>query len=134
MESLISNVTNVTNKIQDKIKDATEYIQENIPYPSPSPSPSPFQDQDQSKIQSGGKRTKKNRRRKHLKGGNFRAHSPSNGLAAHASPISGIQTAKFYTVGGKRRKSKCKKHHCKKHHCNKHHCNKHHRHTSKCRR
>ena len=71
----------------------------------------------------GGKRTKKNRRT-HLKGGNFRAHSPSNGLAAHASPISGIQTPKFHTVGGKRRKSKCKKHHC----------NKHHRHTSKCRR
>jgi hypothetical protein len=77
---------------------------------------------------SGGKRTKKNRRT-HLKGGNFHASSPSNGLAAHASPIQNIPTPKFHTVGGKRRKSKCNKHHC-----NKHHCNKHHRHTSKCRR
>lgn len=66
---------------------------------------------------TGGKRTKK--RRKHLKGGNFRAHTPSNGFSANASHISGIRTASFKTVGGKRRRSKCYKHH---------------HHTSKCRR
>jgi len=65
--------------------------------------------------QGGRRRT---RRRKH-KGGNFRSHTQSNGLAANASHISGIQTASFKTVGGKRRRSKCKKHHP---------------HTSKCRR
>ena len=68
------------------------------------------------------------RRKTHkYKGGNFRAHSPSNGLAAHAATVSGIRTASFKTVGGKRRRSN-------KHPCKKHHRNKHHHHTSKCRR
>ena len=66
----------------------------------------------------GGKTRKKHR------GGNFRAHSPTHGLAASASSVSGIRTASFKTVGGKRRRSKGKKHPCKKHH----------HHTSKCRR
>ena len=47
------------------------------------------------------------RRRRKYGGGSFRAYTPSHGISVHASPISGIQTAKAHYVGGRyRRRSK----------------------------
>jgi hypothetical protein len=58
----------------------------------------------------GRKRT----RRRHMRGGNFKDNTPTTGLAAHASPISGVKTAQPHNwVGGKtkrRRHSKSRRH------------------------
>jgi len=46
----------------------------------------------------GRKRT----RRRHMRGGNFKDNTPTTGLAAHASPISGVKTAQPHNwVGGR---------------------------------
>ena len=60
-------------------------------------------------------RKRKRRRSMKMKGG-YHAYSPSHGVGLNASRITGIHTARFHNVGGKRRKSKK------------------HRHTSKCRK
>ena len=62
-----------------------------------------------------GGRKRKRRGSMKMKGG-YHAYSPSHGVGLNASRITGIHTARFHKVGGKRRKSKK------------------HRHTSKCRK
>jgi hypothetical protein len=57
---------------------------------------------------------RKKTRRRHMRGGNFKDNTPTTGLAAHASPISGVNTAQPHNwVGGKtkrRRHSKSRRH------------------------
>ena len=61
---------------------------------------------------TGGR--KRTRRRRHMRGGNFKDNTPTTGLAAHASPISGVKTAQPHNwVGGKtkrHRHSKSRRH------------------------
>ena len=106
-----------------KIDDVKKSTQQNFGNFATSPQNNNLRLQNSKGLNIHGGRRKTHK----YKGGNFHAHSPSNGLAASASTVSGIRTASFKMVGGKRRRSN-------KHPCKKHHRNKHHHHTSKCRR
>ena len=53
---------------------------------------------------AGGRRRR--RSSKKFRGGSFHASTPMTGIARHASPISGIHSAKADYVGGKRRRSR----------------------------
>lgn len=56
-----------------------------------------------------GGRHRRTKHRRHKMHGGFKDNTPTSGIAAHASPISGVTTAKAHNwVGGKTRRHKRK--------------------------
>jgi hypothetical protein len=98
LESLTSSLTDAWNKTKTAASGAYDSATGSATGTSTYMPTTPTSTSTSTYTPMGGKR----RRTRRMRGGNFTDNTPTTGLAAHASPISGIPSVQAQMVGGRR--------------------------------
>ncbi len=110
--SATSSLTDAWNKTKSAASGAYNSATGSSPIPTSTYTPTTSTDTTSTYTPMGGKR----RRTRRMRGGNFNDYMPTTGLAAYASPISGIPSVRAQMVGGRTRRHRRHRHRRSKSH------------------